>query len=178
MNSLFNVIPKLLPEKTLYKVSEHALKLKRFFLTKSGQSKSRRTYFMTHRLLATLLVMAILGVSFPASAGDLVSPKLLPPASALRVSTPRLNADFGQGTVPSDQPVAKHRHWSKTGKILTIVGAGLVAGGAAAIAHGQNTPVSCSGSTCASIAWRDTGIVWAAGGAALVVVGLTRHTTD
>ena len=133
---------------------------------------------MRHRFLAMLLVMAMFGVSSPASAADLVSPKLLPPASGWRVVSPNLNAALDSGTVPSDQPPERHRHWSKTGKILTIVGAGLIAGGAAAIVHGQNTRVACSDNTCADIVWRDTGIGWAAGGAALVIVGLTRHTTD
>jgi len=133
---------------------------------------------MTNRCLATLLVVAMLGICLPASAADLVSPKLLPPASALRAGIPNRNVSFDAGTDTSSQPPAPHRHWSKTGKILTIVGAGLIAGGAAAIAHGQDTRVVCSGNTCTDIAWRDTGIGWAAGGAALMIVGLTRHTTD
>ncbi len=133
---------------------------------------------MTHRCLAILLVMAMLGMCLPASAADLVSPKLLPPASALRAVTPNLNATFDSGNGSSDRPTTPHRHWSKTGKILTIVGAGLIAGGTAAIVHGQNTPVACSGISCVDIAWRDTGIGWAAGGAVLVIVGATRHTTD
>jgi hypothetical protein len=133
---------------------------------------------MTHRFLFLLVIMSILGACLPASAADLVSPKLLPPASGLRVGIPHQNAAFDSGTVPSDQPAPKHRHWSKKGKVLTIVGAGLIGAGAAAIVHGQNTTVSCSGNTCAEIAWKATGAAWAAGGAALVIVGLTRHTTD
>jgi len=133
---------------------------------------------MTHRLLSMLVIVAMLGASLPASAADLVSPKLLPPASGLRVGIPNQNAAFDSGTPPTDQPAPKHRHWSKTGKILTIVGAGLIGAGAAAIVHGQNTTVSCSGNTCTEIAWKATGAAWAAGGAALVIVGLTRHTTD
>ncbi len=133
---------------------------------------------MTQRCLAMLLVVAMLAMCLPALAADLVSPKLLPPASGLRVGIPNRNVAFDAGTVPSNQPPAPHRHWSKTGKVLTIVGGGLLAGGAAAIVHGQNTKVVCSGNTCTDIAWRDTGIGWAAGGAALMIVGLTRHTTD
>jgi hypothetical protein len=125
-----------------------------------------------------LLVMAMLGVGSPASAADLVSPKLLPPASGLRVVTLDPSAALDSGTVPSDPPPAKHRHWSKTGKILTIVGGGLIVGGTAAIVHGQNTRIACSGNTCTDIVWRNTGIGWVAGGAALAIIGLTRHTTD
>lgn len=113
----------------------------------------------------------------PASAADLVSPKLLPPASGLRAGIPIRNVAFDSGTGSSDRP-APRRHWSKTGKIMTIVGGGLIVGGAAAIVHGQNTKVACRSGTCTEIGWRATGAAWAAGGAALVIVGLTRHTTD
>lgn len=132
---------------------------------------------MTHRSLSLLVILAMLVTWLPASAADLVSPKLLPPASGLRAGIPNQNVAFDSGTGSSDRP-APRRHWSKTGKILTIVGGGLIAGGTAAIVHGQNTRVACSGNTCADIVWRDTGIGWTASGAALVIVGLTRHTTD
>ncbi len=135
---------------------------------------------MTNRFWAILLVMAMamLGASLPASAADFVAPKLLPPTSGLRVVTPNLSAAFDSGNGPSDQPPAKDRHLSKTGKVLAIVGGGLIVGGVGAIVHGQHTTIACSGSTCADIAWRDTGIGWTVGGAALVIVGMTRHTTD
>jgi hypothetical protein len=135
---------------------------------------------MTNHFFAILLVMvmAMLGVCLAASAADLVSPQLLPPASGLRVVTPNLSAAFDSGNGPSDQPPAKDRHLSKTEKVLAIVGGGLIVGGVAAIVHGQHTTIDCSGSTCADIAWRDTGIGWTVGDAALVIVGMTRHTTD
>ncbi len=82
------------------------------------------------------------------------------------------------GNDQTSQPAAPHRHWSKTGKILTIVGVGLIGAGAAALVHGQNTQVACNNGTCVDLAWRATGAVWAGGGAALVIVGLTRHTDD
>lgn len=138
---------------------------------------------MTHRFLAMLLVMAMLGVCSPASAADLVSPKLLPPASGSRVVTPNLNAALDSGTVPSDPPPERHRHWSKTGKILTIVGGGLIGAGAGAFVYGQNNPqAGCrSGGiidSCTAVVWKATGGIWMGAGAALVIVGLTRHTTD
>lgn len=135
---------------------------------------------MTHRGWATLLIVTMFGACLPVLAQDLVSPKLLPPASLLRTGIAARNPAFGMGDDPSNSKhaAAPHRHWSKTGKILTIVGAGLIGAGTAAIVHGQNTRVACSNGTCVSIAWRDTGIVWAAGGSALMIVGLTRHTTD
>jgi hypothetical protein len=135
---------------------------------------------MSHRCWAALLVVMMLGVGLQASAQELVSPKLLPPASALRAGIASRNPafDMGDDASNSKHAAAPHRHWSKTGKILTIVGGGLIGAGAAAIVHGQNTRVACSNTTCVDIAWRDTGIIWAAGGSALMIVGLTRHTTD
>jgi hypothetical protein len=61
---------------------------------------------------------------------------------------------------------------------MTVIGAGLIGAGTAAVIHGQNTQVACSNGTCTEIAWRATGAIWMAGGAALVIVGVTRHTTD
>jgi hypothetical protein len=138
---------------------------------------------MRHRYWATLLVVTMLGAVLPAFAQELVSPKLLPPASELRSGIAARNLAFDMGTdPPPNQAPAPHRHWSKTGKILTIVGAGLAGAGAVALVHGENTQVACtsngSGGTCVDIAWRATGAIWLGGGAALVIVGVTRHTDD
>jgi hypothetical protein len=133
---------------------------------------------MTHRSWATLLIVTLLGACLPALTQDLVSPKLLPPASELRAGIVTRSLTFDMGNDQADQPAAPHRHWSKTGKILTIVGVGLIGAGAAALVHGQNTQVACNNGTCVDLAWRATGAVWAGGGAALVIVGLTRHTDD
>jgi hypothetical protein len=82
--------------------------------------------------------------------------------------------------VQSDAP--PRRRWSKTGKILTIVGAGLIGAGTAALIHGQNTQIACTSNgtveTCADIAWRATGAIWAGAGTALVIIGATRRTDD
>jgi hypothetical protein len=133
---------------------------------------------MTRRYWAALIVVIMLGGCLQALAQNLVSPKLLPPAPALRVGIAKQNLAFDMGNDPSSQSAAPHRHWGKTGKILTIVGAGMIGAGTVALVHGQNTRVACSNGTCVDIAWRDTGAVWTAGGAALVIVGLTRHTED
>jgi hypothetical protein len=132
---------------------------------------------MKVRFLSMLVILAMLVTCLPASAADLVSPKLLPPASGLRAGIPNQKVAFDTGTGSSDRP-APRRHWSKTGKILTIVGGGLIVGGTAAVVHGQNTKVACSSGTCTEIGWRATGAVWMASGAALVIVGVTRRTTD
>ena len=138
---------------------------------------------MTHRCWAALLVVTVtmLGVCSQAFSQNLVSPNLLPPAATLRAGIDARNLTFDAGDSPN-QPAVHHRHWSKTGKILTFVGIGLVGAGAAAIVHGQDTRIACTSNgateTCADIAWKATGAVWLGGGAALVIIGATRHTDD
>jgi hypothetical protein len=133
---------------------------------------------MTRRCWAVLLVVTMLGGCLPVLAQDFVSPKLLPPASALRMGIATRNLALAPGDDPSKQAPSPNRHWSKTGKILTIVGAGLIGAGTVALVHGQNTQVACSNGTCVDIKWRTTGAIWAGAGAALVIVGVTRHTTN
>jgi hypothetical protein len=137
---------------------------------------------MTLRFWATLLIVTMFGMCLAALSQDLVSPKLLPAASELRAGMVVRNLAFDVGEDPSNPPPAPHRHWSKTGKILTIVGVGLIGAGTAALVHGQDTRVVCASNgaaeTCADIAWRATGAIWVGGGAALTIVGLTRHTED
>jgi hypothetical protein len=135
---------------------------------------------MTHRGWAALLIVTMFGACLQASAQELVSPNLLPPASVLRAGIAARNPAFEMGDDPSNSnhAASPHRHWSKTGKILTIVGVGLIGAGTAAIVHGQNTRVACSNGTCVNVAWRATGAIWAGAGAALVIVGATRRTED
>jgi hypothetical protein len=139
---------------------------------------------MTHRCWAALVMVTMLGGCLQALSQDLVSPKLLPPPSALRVGSAARNPAFDMADDPSksNHAAAPHRHWSKTGKILTIVGAGLIGAGTAAIVHGQDTRIACTSNgttqTCADIAWKATGAVWTGAGAALVIIGATRRTDD
>jgi hypothetical protein len=133
---------------------------------------------MTRRCWAVLLVVTMLGGCLPVLAQDLVSPKLLHPASELRAEAATRHLALDTENDPPNTAVTPHRHWSKGGKIMTIIGAGLIGAGTGALVHGQNTQVACSNGTCASIAWRATGAIWMAGGAALVIVGVTRHTED
>jgi hypothetical protein len=132
---------------------------------------------MSHRCLAGVLILAMLGTGSQIQAQELVSPKLLPPAATLRMGITARNLAFDQADGTSNQ-TAPHRHWSKTGKILTIVGAGLIGAGTAALVHGQNSEVACNGGSCVNIAWRATGAIWMGAGAALVIVGATRRTED
>jgi len=137
---------------------------------------------MTHRCWAALLIITMLGACSQAFTQDLVSPKLLLPASALRGGSAARDLTFETGDDPPKRAAAPHRHWSKTGKILTIVGASLIGAGTAAIVHGQNTRIACTSNgtveTCTEIAWKATGAIWTGAGAALVIIGATRRTDD
>lgn len=133
---------------------------------------------MTCRRWALLLTVTLLGACLHGFAQDLVAPKLLPSPSALRTGIASRNLAFQTGEDSTKQTATPHRHWTKAGKILTIVGAGLLGAGTVALVHGQNTQVACSNGSCVDIAWRDTGAVWAGACAVLVIVGVTRHTTD
>jgi hypothetical protein len=133
---------------------------------------------MTYRYLVALLITTMSCTSTQTLAQDLVSPKLLPPASELRVTVANRHFAFDADNDPPNQAATPHRHWSKAGKIMTVIGAGLIGAGTGALIHGQNTQVACSNGTCTEIAWRATGAIWMAGGAALVIVGATRRTED
>jgi hypothetical protein len=98
--------------------------------------------------------------------------------SELRVEVANRHLALDTENDPSNTAATPHRHWSKGGKVMAIIGAGLIGAGTAALIHGQNTQVACSSGTCTEIAWKATGAIWMAGGAALVIVGATRRTED
>lgn len=133
---------------------------------------------MTDRSWVVVLIATVFGMCAQTLAQDMVSPKLLPPASELRAEAANRHLAVDTENDPPNPAPTPHKHWSKGGKIMTIVGAGLIGAGTAALIHGQNTQIACSNGTCADIAWRATGAIWMGGGAALVIVGVTRHTTD
>jgi hypothetical protein len=133
---------------------------------------------MTYKLLVALVITTVFWTSTQTLAQDLVSPKLLPPASELRVAAANRHLALTTETDPPSQAAKPHRHWSKGGKVMTIIGAGLIGAGTGALIHGQNTQIACSNGYCTSVAWRATGAIWMAGGAALVIVGATRRTED
>lgn len=124
-----------------------------------------------------ILVTGALFFSWPAIAQNLVSPKLLPPPAELRTAT--ANASFGQTTNAQPAHPAVQKHWTKGGKIMTYIGAGLLGGGTGALAYGlsnENSFACDSGGTCIAVDWKWTGVGWMAAGGALMAVGLTRHS--
>ena len=126
------------------------------------------------------LVFVIAACS-PAIAGDLVSPKLLgPPARSGRLFLPGAIAAFNlpqSGQTQANAP-AQSRKLSKTGKTLVIAGAGVIAIGAFMMTR-SNTTISSSVSgniqRDVQINWKATGGGVAGGGAAMLIIGLTRR---
>jgi hypothetical protein len=128
-----------------------------------------------------VLIMALLFVSLPAAAQNLVSPKLLPSPAELRLAT--MNASLGQDSSAAPVPVqaTPQKHWTKGGKIMTYIGLGLLGGGTAAFAYGETSGngYGCtSGGPCVAVDWKWTGVGWMAAGSTLTIIGLTRHSTD
>lgn len=124
-----------------------------------------------------IFVTMVLVASLPAFAQNLVSPRLLPSSAELRAAAAR--ASLGQSSTPSTSQPAHQKHWTKGGKIMTFIGAGLLAGGTGALAYGlsNENSYSCSvGNTCVAVDWKWTGVAWMAGGATLAVIGLTRRS--
>jgi len=123
------------------------------------------------------LLVTVLLISLPAVAQNLVSPKLLPPPAELRVAA--ANASLGQSSSPSSTQPVHQRHWTKGGKIMTFIGAGLLGGGTGALAYGlsdENSYTCSSGGTCVAVDWKWTGVAWMATGATLTVIGVTRRS--
>ena len=133
---------------------------------------------MTYRSSIALLITTMCWTCTQTFAQELVSPKLLPPVSELRVEVANRHLALDTENDPPNSAATPHRHWNKGGKVMAIIGAGLIGAGTAALIHSQNTQVACSSGTCTEIAWKATGAIWMAGGAALVIVGATRRTED
>jgi hypothetical protein len=132
------------------------------------------------RLWAILLVITISSVSLPTSAQNLVSPKLLPPPAALRAGIHNLNASLAQDSnAPSSHP-AKTKHWTKAGKILTIVGGAVAADGIVSVAYFEayNSGCSTNLNNCLSSGWKWAGVAEASAGGALMLIGLTRRSSE
>jgi len=135
---------------------------------------------MTRLLGVIVLGVAILLTCLPASAQEMVSHKLLPAPTELRAAIPDFHASLDEPAAASNQPV-RQRHWTKGGKIMTGIGAGLLVGGGIALAHGLSNAnsYSCtSGGTCLAVDWKVTGGIWLGTGAVLTVLGVTRHSSD
>ena len=164
---------------------------------------SRKTVEIIRECVAIVLVGALLGVCSPVLADDFVPQKfnVLPAGLGVTLgprgvsSEPELpgfstqtglagaNAAFSpqdpnqqQPTQPAYQPPPQ-RHWTKTGKIETIIGAGLIVPGL--LAASNNRPGVCEAPTCAdpglSHFYLGVGLVAVGLGAAMVIPGLTRR---
>lgn len=124
------------------------------------------------RAAATVLMLAIFCVSLPASAQNLVSPKLLPPPPSLRTGI-QLRASLGQGSSTQTDQSVHRTHWTTGGKVMTFVGAGLVVLGAALAAQGASNSQRLFAN---DEKWTGVGIL--AGGSVLTIIGLTRRSSN
>lgn len=119
---------------------------------------------LIQKALALVLIYALFGlvVATPALAGEasLVNPKLL--------------AGLQPPTGPSAANPPADRKWTPTGKVLTVVGVGLIAAGAFMMTR-DNQTIATEGNTEWQINWRITGGITMGGGAALTILGLTRR---
>jgi len=85
-------------------------------------------------------------------------------------ANPEADAPF---FVDQAQSASSGKTWTRTGKILTIIGIPVAAAGAVMLAVGSDEdPI---GDTGLAINWRATGAVWLISGAVLTIVGLTRR---
>jgi hypothetical protein len=123
---------------------------------------------LIQRALALVLIYTLFGLMLatPALAGDasLVNPKLL--------------AGLQPPKGPSAANPPADRKWTPGGKVMTIIGAGLIAAGAFMMTRDNQTiDSSCSGNMCTEtqVRWKVVGGVTAGGGAALMIIGLTRR---
>ena len=135
---------------------------------------------MLRSAVASILVLVLTGLSCPAFAGDLVSPKLLPPSPAPggRLVWQGSIAAFGlpqsgQAQGPAQQAAPRPR--SKAGKILTIVGLGVAGAGVAmVVAAPKESSVYSSGNSSVNLNWRYTGYAWIGIGGVLATIGLIK----
>lgn len=126
------------------------------------------------RLGAIVALMLVFSASVvPASAQNLVSPKLLPVKPSLRVGVENVNAAFGQDSRTQTNEVSRRKHWTTGGKVLTFVGAGIATMGTVLLVHGASNP--------GQLFARDekfVGIGILAGGSVTTIIGLTRRSTN
>jgi hypothetical protein len=134
------------------------------------------------RLVAIFLAVAFFASTLPCVAAEPI------PFKALSESSSALPTFAAMSASSDDQSFAAHsgkRHLSKAGKILTWIGVGMLASGGAEMAYGfihkDDSCVSYDyNTTCVSTGdlYKYGGAADAATGAVLLLVGLTRHTTD
>jgi hypothetical protein len=132
------------------------------------------------RIWAILLMMALTIATLPCAAQDPIPFKSLAHMTGVQPSLADAHALTDGQAAPSGQ-AAKHRHWTKGGKIMTFIGVPVMAAGGAMMAYGMsnNNSTNCSaGSTCVSVDWKWTGVAWIAIGGTLSAIGVTRRSTE
>jgi hypothetical protein len=161
------------------------------------------------RQCVAVVLMTLLGACAPVLADDFVSPRFTTPVKSSSVNVallsgylesapPGLTARFELANTdaahlfqdPTQQqpaqpasPAPPHRHWTKRGKVLTIVGLGLVGTGVGLMFRSsQEYPTCDNGKACSNILtapsskWKDIGGGIAGAGGVLIAIGLTRRS--
>jgi len=124
------------------------------------------------RFGAIVVLMLAFSAALPVLAQNLVSLKLLPPPSPLHAMQ-SLNTSLGQGSaVPTNEPVLR-KHWTRGGKVMTFVGAGIATVGTVLLVHGASNQQQMFAN---DEKWTGAGML--AGGSVLTIMGLTRHSTN
>ena len=132
------------------------------------------------RLSAIFLVVAILFTSLPCIAQEPIPFNSLARMKVVQPSLSDLSAMPDGQSNPSAQP-AKHRHWTKGGKIMTFIGVPVMAAGGSMLAYGMkngNSASCSSNNTCVSVDWKWTGAAWVAIGGVLTAIGATRRSSE
>ncbi len=145
---------------------------------------------MVQKCIAVLLVLMLSGLAAPAFAGDFVNMKLVAQSLPLSLLSPAAippsavggtlayampQSSQAQSTQPSQAKPASTRHWSKAGKIMTVVGIGLAGAGGFMMTRSNQT-ISTNGDVETQINWKATGALTMSAGAVLAIIGLTRHS--
>lgn len=132
---------------------------------------------MIRRYLAVIMVMMLIGLSSPALAGDLVSPKLMAGLSVKgfpgRIAAFSLQGSGQAGSQSQSQAAPSHRHWTRGGKVLTFIGLAFVGGGAVMMTREVPDSEMVPGQTY--VRWKRVGGISMGIGGALAIVGLTRR---
>jgi hypothetical protein len=149
---------------------------------------------MVQKYIAVFLVLMLSGLAAPAFAGDFVNMKLIPQSFPLALASPAAippatgpsaiagtlayampQSSQGQPAQPSQAKPVSTRHWSKAGKIMTVIGIGLAGAGGFMMTRSNQT-ISTDGDVETQINWKATGALTMSAGAVLAIIGLTRHS--
>jgi len=126
---------------------------------------------------AVLLAMALFVSTLSCAAQDPIPFNELAHSSSALPILAETRADNGARTTPSAH-IYGRRHWSKGGKIMTIIGVSVMVSGGALMGSTSQRKCNTNNISCVGDAFVMTGdILLTATGVAVTAVGATRSTT-